>query len=823
MYKSFRIHSYTFREILGPAILGLTIYSFMLLMNEIFLIAERTLSQNLPLTTALKLFALAIPSVLVLTIPMATLLAVLVGIGRLSADQEWTALQAAGHGPRILATPLIALGLTASIISFGIFNYVVPTTQQRAREQNAEIMLAGNLGADLRPRQWEVIGDINMIVDEIRPGNNDRGSLEDLVVIRNEKDRVSITLAGSGDIFPTPSADGTLIVDLYDSIRHDFDEVEVDNYRIATWDAYRESIPLPAHLRSFLEPQAPTVRAMQPPDLLVELGQAAQQRTVANERASELKRERISEQVIADSRHNRVIVELNRRIALPLACLFFAVLALPLGVSRVRSGKGAGFALSLLVIIVYWVAFTFFENLSLRQRFPAALGPWMGNLILVPWIALAYYRMGRPERSKVGLLGKLFRLTVRALRALRARLPFAPPVPDEATNGPEQALADLAGTSRRFVRRTDRYVAMQFIRILGLTMASAYTLFLLIEVKNSLEELFKRQQPISLMFDYLGYVSLERFPLVLPLACLAASVIAFSILTRSGELTAMKANGISLRRATLPVLVITAALSGLLFMLSNTVIPTATRKGQETSDLIRGKQPATKGLPATGNWTYGPNGEKLYYYRYYDEQRDEFHDLRILSLDDSRDYITDHRFAPLARFRDDRGWELDGGWFLSFKNNGSEVGTQETFKTSYEVELDSPQTFAPQTGRSLTRRKTDYASILTLSEIDSRIKDLDARGYDVTSLRVAWHGKFAWAVTPFVMSLLALPFAFRLGRRGSLYGVGISFILGIAYWVVFAAFNALGLETILEPILAVWAPHVLFSLLGAYLLLYVPT
>ena len=74
MYRRFRIHAYTFGEILTPALLGLLVYSFMLLMNEIFLIAERTLSQNLPLATALKLFALAIPSVLVLTIPMATLL-----------------------------------------------------------------------------------------------------------------------------------------------------------------------------------------------------------------------------------------------------------------------------------------------------------------------------------------------------------------------------------------------------------------------------------------------------------------------------------------------------------------------------------------------------------------------------------------------------------------------------------------------------------------------------------------------------------------------------------------------------------------------------
>ena len=598
MYRRFRIHAYTFGEILTPALLGLLVYSFMLLMNEIFLIAERTLSQNLPLATALKLFALAIPSVLVLTIPMATLLGILVGIGRISADHEWVALQAAGQSPRLLVGPLAVFGLSATLLAFGIFNYLVPNSQQRAREQNAEIMLAGSLGADLRPRQWEVIGDINMIVDEIRPGGTDaRGSLEKLLVVRNEGDRVSLTLSGSGDIFPTPDADGSLVVDLYDSIRHDFHERDADNYRIATWDAYRERIPLPEHLKAFLQPQAPTVRSMQPRELLEERTASIAALEAASQHGGS---QRTADEIIAKSRVTRSTVEIHRRMALPAASLFFAILALPLGITRVRSGKGAGFALSLLVIIVYWVAFTFFENLSIRQKFPAPLGPWMGNLILVPWIAIAYYKLSRPERANSGLLRRGYCAVVQLIRRLRAALPFVPKVPEEATRPPEEALADLTGTPHRFVRRTDRYVGSQFLRILALALGSAYILFLLIEVKNTLEEIFKRQQPISLMFDYLGYVSLERIPLVLPLACLGASVVAFSVLTRSGELTAMKANGISLRRATLPVLAMTAAISAILFMLSNTVIPTATRKGQETSDRIRGKPPATKGLPATG-------------------------------------------------------------------------------------------------------------------------------------------------------------------------------------------------------------------------------
>ena len=77
--------------------------------------------------------------------------------------------------------------------------------------------------------------------------------------------------------------------------------------------------------------------------------------------------------------------------------------------------------------------------------------------------------------------------------------------------------------------------------------------------------------------------------------------------------------------------------------------------------------------------------------------------------------------------------------------------------------------------------------------------------------------------TPLVTVLLALPFAFKVGRRGSMYGVGVGLILAIVFWATAAIFNALGLETILPPLLAAWSPNVFFAAVGAYLLLYAPT
>ena len=823
MYRERRIHRYVLRELAGPTALGVLIYSFLLLMNELFLIAQQALARNLPFSMALKLLVLALPPILTLAIPMSVLLAALVAIGRLSSDHEWTALQSAGRGPRTLATPLAIYGLAATVIAFVVFNFLVPTSQQRARELNTEITLAGNLAADLRPRQWEVTGNTHILVDEIR--STDRGRLDGVVLVRHERDRLALIFADKGDLFLDPDRSGTLIVDLYSAIRHDFELRDVESYRIASWEAFRDRIPPPPHFKQLLEPPPEVATTMRLDNLWREYEVAAAALAAAQRKIAVVGPAARGEQIIARSRVVRSTVELHKRFALPLACFFFAILGGPLGVTRVRSGKGAGFSISLLVIILYYVTFTFFEGQAIRQKFPAWLGPWMGNLALVPWIGWAYWKLRRPSSHEVGLIGRGFGSAIRTVRALHARLSkrAARPAELEETE-PEQMLSDFTGTPNRFIRRLDRYVGVQFLRVLAMAVAAAATLFLLFEIKDTVEELFKRQQPISLLFRYLGYHILERLPEIMPLGCLVGSVVVFSLLARNGELTALKANGISLRRIAVPVLALTGGLSVLLFMVGNTILPTATRKARAISDEIHGKPPATRGLPATGNWTFGPDGRRLYYYQYYDALKDEFHSLRVLTLDSTRRIVLDHRYAERAWYRDNEGWTLSGGWFIEFASDGKWATNQESYEGVYTAELDSPEALAPNTGRtSLSRNKTDYGNVLTLAEIKERIEDLRARGYDVTSMRVAWHSKFARAVTPLVMVLLGLPFAFLFGRKGSLYGIAVSFVLAIVYWAVFSGFNALGLESLLAPVLAAWAPNVLFGLLGAYLLLYVPT
>jgi lipopolysaccharide export LptBFGC system permease protein LptF len=101
-------------------------------------------------------------------------------------------------------------------------------------------------------------------------------------------------------------------------------------------------------------------------------------------------------------------------------------------------------------------------------------------------------------------------------------------------------------------------------------------------------------------------------------------------------------------------------------------------------------------------------------------------------------------------------------------------------------------------------------------ELKDYIRSMQSAGYDTTNLRVGMHEKLSFPLTALIMVIISLPFAFLMGKKGSLYGVGIALLIIIVYWAVFAISNALGLEGILPPFLSAWAPNIIFGLAGIW-------
>jgi lipopolysaccharide export LptBFGC system permease protein LptF len=157
-------------------------------------------------------------------------------------------------------------------------------------------------------------------------------------------------------------------------------------------------------------------------------------------------------------------------------------------------------------------------------------------------------------------------------------------------------------------------------------------------------------------------------------------------------------------------------------------------------------------------------------------------------------------------------WQVERGWTREFKEDGQ------------------VRTFAPFTADTMRLETANYfgaeepdARFMGYSALRDYTKVLAASGFDVVKQRVDLARKIAFPFVTIVMTLLAVPFAVTIGRSGAMGGIGVGIALAIAYWTVISVFGALGAGGALPPLLAAWAPNLLFGSAAAYLLLTVRT
>jgi len=112
---------------------------------------------------------------------------------------------------------------------------------------------------------------------------------------------------------------------------------------------------------------------------------------------------------------------------------------------------------------------------------------------------------------------------------------------------------------------------------------------------------------------------------------------------------------------------------------------------------------------------------------------------------------------------------------------------------------------------------------MNFEELRQYIEDLQRSGYDVARLSVQLQKKIAYPLITIVMALLAFPFSLSVGRRGTVTGMALAISVAIVYWVSAGLLEAMGNLGQLPPVLAAWAPDVLFALAGGWLLLRVAT
>ena len=400
-------------------------------------------------------------------------------------------------------------------------------------------------------------------------------------------------------------------------------------------------------------------------------------------------------------------------------------------------------------------------------------------------------------------------------KALRAKLPVIHPRRGGTVEEQAAEATSVAHKSRfraRFPLILDDMILRDFAAYLAMIIAAALLIVLVFTYFELLTDIMRNRIPAIIQAEYLWDVSPSLIYLIAPLAVMLAVLITFGLMEKSSELTAMKASGMSIYRAALPVIVLSAFFATGLFIFDQVYIPHTNREQEILRNQIKGK-PAQTYLQADRKWIFGQHNE-IYYYQAFDPDTNHFGGISIFEFDPNTFQLTRRIHAERAHWEPGlKKWVFESGWVRTLQ--GASIRDYRTFDVATFNELgEDPSYF---------KKEVKQSSEMNYEELRNYIDDLQQSGFDTVRLKVQLQKKIAFPLITLVMAVLAIPFAASGRRGGALAGVAIAIGIAIVYWVTAGVFEAMGSANQLPAMIAAWAPDFIFAFAGGYLLLRVPT
>ena len=749
--------------------LALLVFTFTLMIPPIMDEAQELLTKGVDGWTVAHLMVLLVPQGLSVTIPMALLIGLLMGLGRLSGDREIVALQACGISIIRLYRPIALLALLATVAT----GYTTIVLQPDANQTFRDIIfrtIAARAEDEVKPRVFD--SGLPGLVVYVRDVDLQGTNWTDVFLADTRDGGPPIVyVAQEGRIVLDPEARVVDIV-LTDGAAHSVAADDPSAYSVSRFDS--------------------SVLKLEPDTIFFEGGT---QRGLREMTIPELQEQVASIRASGASPHNP-LMEIHQKFSIPVACLVFSLVGLGLGVTSRKDGKLASFAMGIGVIFAYYILMYGARAMAKGALVSPNLAMWLPDIVLgAGGIGLLIWRVRSVDRW------------------ISLRFPWPrrrePSVYDQALLAPSRPVATMTPwVGLGVVRLLDRYVTAQYLRLFTLSFVGLLGIFYIVTFVDLADKLFKGQASILMLLEYFWYATPQYVYYVLPISALVATLITIGLLTRSSELTVMKACGISLYRVSFPLLLCSLVWSGVLFGMGESFLAGANRRAESIRNVIRDRTPRTQDL-LHREWLMASDGT-IYHFRYFDANAQALEGLTTFHFDEDEWRVTERTYAARAVFED--GWQAEDAWVRRFANDT----TPAAFETSLQRELpiEPPSYFSAE---------QPLADELSYQQLDRYISALSASGVDVVSLRVSLQRKLSFPFVTLILTLIAVPFAVTTGRRGALYGVGIGIVLAVVYWVVISVFAAIGSAGLLTPVLAAWAPNVLFGGSAVYLLLAVRT
>ena len=770
------IDRYLIREIAPPFLISLLVFTFLLMLPPLVEVAEGLIAKGVPAPTIGWIMLTLMPQALGVTIPMAFLVGLLVALGRISVDREGVALQACGVSPARLLRPILCCAFIAAMGTLYTLVWLLPNANQSFREVTYSI-IATRVQAEVKPRVfYEDFPGVILYVRET-PVDSQSWSQVFLADTRTPG-RPEIFVSERGRI-SLNREDRQVAIVLEDGARHDVTPDRPEQYELHEFQRI--------------------VMTLDPETVFPRMGP---QRGYPELTISELKNEVLEMQEAGLSPH-RPIMEIHRKFSIPVACFIFGLIGLAFGLSNRRDRKISSFVVGIGVIFVYYVWMYVAEAAAKGSLVSPHLAMWLPNLALgLPALFFVWRRV-----FSVG-----DRLIPLSWSPSTTGQTSSQPVPATQTIGsrdePRKTGTIFFSPLLPRLNLLDQYVLGHYFKIMVLAFVGMLGIFYIATFIDLSDKLFKGETTAATLLEYFWYATPQYVYYVLPISTLVATLVTIGLITRTSELVVMKACGISLYRVAAPLFFLGIVWSLVLFGLGETILASSNRRAEAIRHVVRGASPQTFDV-LNRKWIVAPDGS-IYHYTYLDPALQELHGFSIYEFSDSTWALSRRTFVNKATFRDP--WAGEGVWVRSF-DAGLDVMPYE-YVGNTDLTLQPPDFFVTE-GPDAER--------MNFRQLQHYIGDLEASGFNVTQLLVALQRKLSFPFITIVMTLIGIPFAVITGRYGAMYATGAGLAIAMGYWIMLSVFAAVGAAGLLAPVLAAWAPNILFGAAASYLLLTVRT
>ena len=736
-------------------------------------VAEDLIAKGVDGFTIIRMMLTLLPQGLGVTIPMAMLVGILIGMGRISGDRETVAMQACGISISRILAPVMVLATMGAAVTCYILVVSLPDANQAFRDLSYTT-IANRAEGEVRPRVFhDDFPSVILYAQEVALDGS--GWAQVFLADTSKADQPTVYLAERGRV-AIDRENRTIDVVLEHGTGHRSDPSVPGEYEVHDF----EELVIGLNAETAFPRSGP-------------------QRGLAELTIPQLETEAATMASMGQSAH-QPIMHIHRKFSIPFACLVFALLGVGFGVTSRKDGRLASFALGIGVIFAYYVVMYTSEAMAKGQLVSPHLAMWIPNVLLgFAGMLLIVWRSRSVERR--------FRFPF-----LSQRHPHRIDVDDEQTDDVGRGTAPLVELSpgKVFgVKLLDWYVTRFYLTWVFLAFVGLLGIFYISTFIDLSDKLFKGETTGLILLEYFWYATPQFMYYVLPISALVSTLITVGALTKTSELTVMKACGISLYRMAFPIFMFSLVWSGCLFLMSETFLSESNRRAEDLNHVIRTGLNQTVDV-LNRKWLVTETGD-IYHYLNFDPDEERLMNLSVYEFSDDAWSLDRRTYAAAAAYRSD--WEGENVWTRDFDLAAN--------TTSYE--MAPHQTLAFLSPPDFFVAEAPEADLMSYQELSDYIVDLSERGFDVVSLVVDLHRKVSFPFVTFILTLIAVPFAVTTGPRGALYGVGVGIGIAFAYWIILSVFGAFGSAGVLAPALAAWAPNLLFGASAGYFLLAVRT